>query len=86
MAIGGFDIPLNPNEEQIETARLFLELHRPDHRNQCPYLTCAVGPAAPPWPCSRWIWAAEVARRCGLPIAGPDGLAIPPLSGSGAAV
>jgi len=74
----GFALPDDPDEEQIETAQLLLELHRPDHRQQCPNLTCAVGAQAPHWPCRRWRWAAEVARRAGLPVDGPESTAHPP--------
>lgn len=76
---GGFLLPENPDEENIETARLFFEQHRSDHRGQCPALTCAVGPAAPLWPCRRWRWAEDIYRRAGLPIMGP-GDDLPPLA------
>jgi hypothetical protein len=79
MMHGGFNLPDTPDEEQIETARLFLEQHRSDHRGRCPALTCAVGPIAPPWPCRRWRWAGEVYRRAGLPVDGP-GDPMPPLA------
>ena len=75
---GGFALPENPDEEQIETARLFFEQHRPDHRGECPFLTCAIGPVAPRWPCRRWRWAAEVLRRAGLPVSGPEDVVISP--------
>jgi hypothetical protein len=73
MMHGSAELPVNPNEEQIETAQLFAEQHRPDHRGRCPTLTCAVGAVAPEWPCHRWRWSVEVLRRAGLPVHGPDG-------------
>ncbi|TQS41731.1 hypothetical protein [Cryptosporangium phraense] len=57
-----------PTDEQIETARLFLEQHRPDYKGRCPTLTCAVGAYAPQWPCNRWRWAAEILGEAGFPV------------------
>ncbi|MFI5957203.1 hypothetical protein [Cryptosporangium sp. NPDC051539] len=61
-------MPARPTDEQIETARLFVQQHRPDYKRQCPTLTCAVGAYAVPWPCKRWIWAEDVLRQAGIPI------------------
>jgi hypothetical protein len=69
---GGFAFPTHPNPDQIETAQLLLEQHRPDHRRECTTLTCAVGPSAAAWPCRRWRWGAEILRRAGLPVLSPD--------------
>ncbi|SHM33987.1 hypothetical protein [Cryptosporangium aurantiacum] len=68
---GGFILPANPDAEQIETAQLYLEQHRPDHLRQCTTLTCAIGPLAQDWPCRRWRWAGEILRRAGLPVPDP---------------
>lgn len=68
---GGFDFPINPSADQIETAQLLLDQHRPDRHRECTTLTCAVGQFAVPWPCRRWRWAAEMLRRAGLPVSAP---------------
>jgi hypothetical protein len=69
---GGFSLPAKPTPDQVETAQLLFDQHRPDHNRECTTLTCAIGPNAVPWPCRRWRWAAEILRRAGHPVEVPS--------------